>query len=67
MAVVTVAFYSVKNMINVFAALFSIGLLFCTTVILALVFVPLVSQVDVHGEVVGGGGMCTLIIMSGKE
>ena len=44
MTVVIVAFYSVKNMINVSVSLFSIGIQFGTTVVLALVFVPLVSQ-----------------------
>ena len=42
LAVVIVATYSLKDIINGFAALFSTGFLIGTTVILALVFVPLV-------------------------
>ena len=43
MAVVIVAIYSLKDMINGFAALFSFGIQLGTTVVLALVFIPLVS------------------------
>jgi hypothetical protein len=43
LAVVIVASYSLTNYINGFAALFSTGFVIGTTVILLLVFVPLVS------------------------
>ena len=44
LAVIIVAVYSLKDTINGFAALFSFGIQLGTTVILTLVFVPLVSQ-----------------------
>ena len=44
LAVIIVATYSLKDIINGFAALFCTGFLVGTTVILLLVFVPLVSQ-----------------------
>ena len=44
LAVIIVATYSLKDIINGFAALFSFGIQLGTTVVLALVFVPLVSQ-----------------------
>ena len=43
LAVVIVAIYSLKDIINGFAALFSTGFLVGTTVILMLVFIPLAS------------------------
>ncbi len=44
LAVIIVATYSLKDVINGFAALFCTGFLVGTTVILILVFVPLVSM-----------------------
>lgn len=44
LAVIIVATYSLKDVINGFAAVFCTGFLLGTSVILALVFVPLVSQ-----------------------
>ena len=44
-AVIIVATYSLKDYIDGFTTLFSTGFLIGTTVILMLVFVPLVSQV----------------------
>ena len=44
MAVIIVVTYSMKEMVNGFTALFCTGILVGTTVILILVFVPLVSQ-----------------------
>ncbi len=44
LAVIIVATYSLKDVINGFAALFCTGFLVGTTVILILVFVPLVSE-----------------------
>ena len=46
LAVIIVATYSLKDVINAFAALFCTGFLVGTTVILILVFVPLVSQLQ---------------------
>ena len=43
LAMIIVATYSLKGAINAFAALFSTGILVGTTVILILVFVPLVT------------------------
>ena len=43
LAVLIVASFSLRNFINVFASLFSAGLLVGTTAILMLVFIPLVS------------------------
>ena len=45
MAAIIVATYSLKDIINGFAALFTLGIVLGTTVILTLVFVPLVSHV----------------------
>ena len=47
LAVIIVATYSLRNYINGFAALFCTGFLLGTTVILMLVFLPLVSINDV--------------------
>ena len=44
LAVIIVATYSLRSYVNGFATLFSTGFLAGTTVILMLVFVPLVSQ-----------------------
>lgn len=44
LAVIIVATYSLTDFINGFAALFSTGFIIGTTVILLLVFVPLVSS-----------------------
>lgn len=44
LAVIIVAIYSLKDTIHGFAALFCTGFLVGTTVILILVFIPLVSQ-----------------------
>ena len=51
LAVVIVATYSLKDVINGFAALFCTGFLVGTTFILVLVFGPLVSQ---HGKTTEG-------------
>ena len=44
LAIIIVATYSLRNYVNAFAALFSTGFLIGTTVILMLVFIPLVSR-----------------------
>ena len=44
LAVIIVAIYTMKDVINGFAALFCTGFLLGTTVILMLVFIPLVNQ-----------------------
>lgn len=44
LAVIIVATYTLTTYINAFAALFSLGFVFGTTVILFLVFVPLVNS-----------------------
>ena len=48
LAVIIVATYSLKDVINGFAALFCTGFLVGTTAILVLVFVPLVSNTPNH-------------------
>ena len=56
LAVIIVATYSLKDVINGFAALFCTGFLVGTTVILILVFVPLVSSSYSGGVLEGGQG-----------
>ena len=46
LAVLIVASFSLRSFINAFASLFSVGLLVGTTVILMLVFIPLVSILE---------------------
>lgn len=48
MAVIIVATYTLKGTINGFEALFSTGFMVGTTIILILVFVPLVSMQSAH-------------------
>lgn len=48
MAVIIVATYTLKDTINGFEALFSTGFMVGTTIILILVFVPLVSMQSAH-------------------
>ena len=65
-AVIIVSLYSLKTFLNLYAALFGLGFLIGTTVILALVFVPKVTSqqlvCSIYSDstgfhlVVGGGG-----------
>lgn len=48
LAVIIVATYSLRDTINGFAALFSTGFIIGTTVILVLVFLPLVCYEVIH-------------------
>ena len=60
LAVIIVATYSLKDIINGFAALFSFGIQLGTTVILTLVFVPLVSHIIISVGTLGGGDWRTV-------
>ena len=58
LAVIIVCTFTLQSFINVFAALFFSGFFAGTTVILVLVFVPLVSSVPQYDcdFIIGGGG-----------